>query len=179
MRKLGMRRLFRAALITLGMAAGGAAWAQQAQAPAQPPAQAQSAPAAKPQTPPSAAAPEAPALSADTKADRAKLDSYKADLDQKERALEGRILSDADLQNVPSGSIREAGQVPYVGLQAVSRRRLRLQPFAQRRSAGVRLPARGPLPELPDLFLELRGARRGHAFCVAQLRLPLAGRLAP
>jgi potassium-dependent mechanosensitive channel len=85
MTNTGMRRLLGAALVTLSMAAGGWAFAQPSPAPAtaQPPAPSQ------PQTPPGpAAAPaEAPALSADTKAARAKLDGYKADLDQKERAL--------------------------------------------------------------------------------------------
>jgi small-conductance mechanosensitive channel len=104
MTNTGMRRLLGAALVTFSMTAGGWALAQQnsAPAPAQPaaPSQQQS-----PQVPPQAAAPaptpaETPVLSADTKAARAKLDGYKADLDQKERALEGRVLSDADLQNL-------------------------------------------------------------------------------
>ncbi|HZH53812.1 MAG TPA: DUF3772 domain-containing protein [Microvirga sp.] len=93
----GIRRLLGAVLVTLSMSAGGLALAQQAPAPAaaQPPAQTQGAPQSQP-----AAPAEAPALSIDTKAARAKLESFKIDLDQKERALEGRTLSDADLQNL-------------------------------------------------------------------------------
>jgi small-conductance mechanosensitive channel len=88
----GMRRLFWAAMVSLSLSAGGLAQAQQ---PPQP-----SSPAATQNQPktPAAPAPEAPAVSADTKAARAKLDGYKADLDQKELALRGRAQSDADLQ---------------------------------------------------------------------------------
>jgi len=49
---------------------------------------------------PAAAAPPAPAISADTKAVRAKLDGFKADLEQKELAIQGRAQSDAELQNL-------------------------------------------------------------------------------
>ncbi|MFL4996723.1 MAG: DUF3772 domain-containing protein, partial [Microvirga sp.] len=67
----------------------------QAQAPAS--AQPQAAPQAAPA--PAAAAP-ATSISAETKAVRAKLDGFKADLDQKEAAIQGRTMSDADLQNI-------------------------------------------------------------------------------
>ncbi|MFC4170896.1 DUF3772 domain-containing protein [Microvirga sp. GCM10011540] len=96
----GMRRLLGAALVTLGLAAGGFAAAQQAPAPVAPPPPAQTQPQTPPAATPPAAAAEAPALSADTRQARARLDGYKADLDQKELALEGRVLSDADLQNL-------------------------------------------------------------------------------
>lgn len=93
-----MKRLLRAAAMALSLAAGGASYAQQAQTSpnttqpqAQPPASAQAAPAA--------AAP-ATSISAETKAARAKLDGFKADLDQKEAAIQGRTMSDADLQNI-------------------------------------------------------------------------------
>jgi potassium-dependent mechanosensitive channel len=93
-----MKRLLRAAAMALSLAAGGASYAQQTQTSpnttqpqAQPPASAQAAPAA--------AAP-ATSISAETKAARAKLDGFKADLDQKEAAIQGRTMSDADLQNI-------------------------------------------------------------------------------
>jgi small-conductance mechanosensitive channel len=98
MTSIGMKRLLRAAAMALSLAAGGASYAQQAQTSpnttqpqAQPPASAQAAPAA--------AAP-ATSISAETKAARAKLDGFKADLDQKEAAIQGRTMSDADLQNI-------------------------------------------------------------------------------
>jgi small-conductance mechanosensitive channel len=101
---IGLRRLFSAAIVACGLASGGLAFAQPAQTP--PPAQAQ-APAPQvpaPETPaqPPAATPDAPAasISAETKAARTKLDGFKADLDQKELALQGRTLSDAELQNL-------------------------------------------------------------------------------
>ncbi len=92
---IGLKRLFSAAIIACGLAAGGFASAQQVQAP----------PAAQPQAPAPQAPPPAPDapggnVSAETKAARAKLDSFKADLDQKELALQGRTLSDAELQNL-------------------------------------------------------------------------------
>jgi small-conductance mechanosensitive channel len=40
------------------------------------------------------------AVSAETKAARAKLDGFKVDLDQKEAAIQGRTMPDADLQNI-------------------------------------------------------------------------------
>jgi small-conductance mechanosensitive channel len=102
---IGLKRLFSAAVVACSLASGGLALAQQAQAPsrAQPQAQAPAPQASAPQppAPPPAAAPEAPApISAETKAARAKLDGFKADLDQKELALQGRVLPDADLQNL-------------------------------------------------------------------------------
>ncbi|PVE26057.1 DUF3772 domain-containing protein [Microvirga sp. KLBC 81] len=104
---IGLKRLFSAVIMACGLTTGGLALAQQAQTPprAQPQAQAPAAPQAPaPQqpAPPPAAAPDAPAasVSAETKAARAKLDGFKADLDQKELALQGRVLSDAELQNL-------------------------------------------------------------------------------
>jgi potassium-dependent mechanosensitive channel len=97
MTSIGMKRLLRAAAMALSLAAGGASYAQQTQTSpntqpqAQPPASAQAAPAAT--------AP-ATSISAETKAARAKLDGFKADLDQKEAAIQGRTMSDADLQNI-------------------------------------------------------------------------------
>jgi len=96
MTNTGIRRLLWAALVTLSIAAS--AQAQQAQTPPTPQPQTTQPTAA----PPAASPPEAPAvsISADTRAARAKLDGYKADLDQKELAVQGRALSDADLQNL-------------------------------------------------------------------------------
>lgn len=111
---IGSKRLVWAVLVACGMTfggftAGGLAQAQQAQAPAkaQPqgrataqspaPAQPQAAPPAAPQPAPAKEAPET-FVSAETKAARAKLDGFKADLDQKEVALQGRAQSDAELQ---------------------------------------------------------------------------------
>ncbi|MBF9232797.1 mechanosensitive ion channel family protein [Microvirga sp. BT350] len=94
-----MRRLLWAAMMTLTIAAGGAAQAQ-VKAQAQPQTQSQ------PQSPPPVAQAAAPAaepvvtISTDTKAARAKLDGFKADLDQKELALRGRTLSNAELQSL-------------------------------------------------------------------------------
>jgi predicted component of type VI protein secretion system len=45
----------------------------------------------------------APSVSPETKALRAKLDAFKLDLDQKEAALNGRALSDAELQGLRQG----------------------------------------------------------------------------
>lgn len=88
MTKTGMRRFLWAALMVVTFAAGGLG---QGQVQAQPPV---TAPAAS-------AVPEpgsAPSL--DTKAARSKLDGIKADLEQKELALQGRTLSNAELQNL-------------------------------------------------------------------------------
>lgn len=92
MKITGMKRLLVAALLACGLGSGGNGWAQQAQpAPA---------PQSRPAAPtPSAEAPAAP-TSAETKAARAKLNGYQADLNQKEQALQGRTQSDADLQNI-------------------------------------------------------------------------------
>ncbi|WP_262028439.1 DUF3772 domain-containing protein [Microvirga sp. Mcv34] len=98
-----MKGLLRAAAIVLSMAAGGASYAQQAQTPPNPPPQAATpAPAApQPQAAPAPAPAAAPApVSPETKAARAKLDGFKADLEQKEAAVQGRVMPDADLQNI-------------------------------------------------------------------------------
>ncbi|MBM6579798.1 mechanosensitive ion channel family protein [Microvirga sp. BT689] len=99
MMSVGLTRLFRAAVIALSVAAGSPSHAQQTQTAPNPqtqaPAQAQT--QAQPQAVPT---PAPAAISAETKAARAKLDGYKADLDQKEAAIQGRTMSDADLQNI-------------------------------------------------------------------------------
>ncbi|NBJ10447.1 DUF3772 domain-containing protein [Microvirga arsenatis] len=84
---IGLKRLLSAAVVVLSLAAGGTSLAQPAQTAPNPPAQA--APTPAPAT-----------ISAETKAARAKLDGYKADLDQKEAAIQGRTMSDADLQAI-------------------------------------------------------------------------------
>jgi len=90
-----MKRLLRAAAILLSVAAGGVSYAQQA--PSAPNTQ----PQAQTQAPaPAAAVPAPAAVSAETKAARAKLDGFKVDLDQKEAAIQGRTMPDADLQNI-------------------------------------------------------------------------------
>ena len=90
-----MKRLLRAAAIVLSVAAGGVSYAQQA--PSAPNTQ----PQAQTQAPaPAAAVPAPAAVSAETKAARAKLDGFKVDLDQKEAAIQGRTMPDADLQNI-------------------------------------------------------------------------------
>lgn len=100
MTSTGMKGLFAAAVIVLSVAAGGAPYAQQTQTAPNPqsqspaPSQSQAAPAPAP----AAAAPAF--VSAETKAARARLDGFKADLDQKEAAIQGRTMSDADLQNI-------------------------------------------------------------------------------
>ena len=108
MKSNGMRRLLWAAMMAVGVVSGGLAQTQPAkpvqaqsksQTVAQQPASPQATPAAAPQAAP-AEPPPAAAMSPDTKAARAKLDGYKADLDQKEVALDGRSLSDLELQNL-------------------------------------------------------------------------------
>jgi small-conductance mechanosensitive channel len=94
-----MKRLLRAAAIALSIAASGTSYAQQAQTSPNTQPQAQAPASAQPQAAPAAAAP-ATSISAETKAVRAKLDGFKADLDQKEAAIQGRTMSDADLQNI-------------------------------------------------------------------------------
>lgn len=84
---IGLKRLLSAAVVVLSLAAGGTSLAQPAQTAPNP--QAQAAPTPAPAT-----------ISAETKAARAKLDGYKADLDQKEAAIQGRTMSDADLQAI-------------------------------------------------------------------------------
>ena len=104
MMSIGLKRLFGAAVIVLAVAAGGASDAQQAQTAPNPqpqaPAQPQPQPQAAPAPAPAAAAPAPTTVSAETKAARTRLDGYKADLDQKEAAIQGRTMSDADLQNI-------------------------------------------------------------------------------
>lgn len=97
---IGLKRLFGAAVIMLAVAAGGTSNAQQAQTAPNPQAQAPAQPQPQADSAPATAAPAPPAVSAETKAARAKLDGYKADLDQKEAAIQGRTMSDADLQNI-------------------------------------------------------------------------------
>jgi small-conductance mechanosensitive channel len=92
-------------MIALSIAASGTSFAQQAQTSPNTQPQAQAPASAQPQVAPQAApapAAAAPAtsISAETKAVRAKLDGFKADLDQKEAAIQGRTMSDADLQNI-------------------------------------------------------------------------------
>jgi small-conductance mechanosensitive channel len=79
------QRLAMAAIFALTAVAGSAPASSQAQAPAQSQAQ-----APKPA--------DVATVSSETKATRAKLDAYKADLDQKEATLSGRELSDGELQ---------------------------------------------------------------------------------
>lgn len=98
-----MKRLFRAAVIALSIAAGGLSYAQQVQTPPNTQPQAQTPVSSQPQVAPApapATAAPATSISAETKAARAKLDGFKADLDQKEAAIQGRTMSDADLQNI-------------------------------------------------------------------------------
>ena len=96
-----MKRLLWAAAIALSIAASGTSYAQQAQTSPNTQPQAQTPASAQPQAAPApAAAAPATSISAETKAVRAKLDGFKADLDQKEAAIQGRTMSDADLQNI-------------------------------------------------------------------------------
>ncbi len=99
MMSVGLKRLLQAAVIALSVVTGSLSHAQQTQTAPNPQTQApaQQQPQAQPPAPP---APAPAAVSAETKAARAKLDGYKADLDQKEAAIQGRIMSDADLQNI-------------------------------------------------------------------------------
>lgn len=97
---IGLKRLFGAAVIMLAVAAGGTSNAQQAQTAPNPQAQAPAQPQPQADSASATAVPAPPAISAETKAARAKLDGYKADLDQKEAAIQGRTMSDADLQNI-------------------------------------------------------------------------------
>ncbi|MBZ6077720.1 DUF3772 domain-containing protein [Microvirga puerhi] len=89
MRKIGRGRLLLAAMLAFGVTTTCLAQAQKS--PPSATAQAQS-PVATPAPP--------PAPSTDTKAARAKLDTFKADLDQKELAIQGRAQSDSELQNL-------------------------------------------------------------------------------
>jgi small-conductance mechanosensitive channel len=100
MTSIGLRRLFWAALLACSLASAAWAQSQQTQPPEARP-QVQS-PAQSQEVQPPAPAADTPAvgISAETKAARARLDGYKADLDQRELALQGRTLSNADLQNL-------------------------------------------------------------------------------
>ncbi|MCB8822971.1 DUF3772 domain-containing protein [Microvirga rosea] len=91
MRIIARGRLLLAAMLAFGMTTAALAQPQKPTAPT-----AVQAPAPAPAVAPS----PAPALSADTKAARAKLDAFKADLDQKELAIQGRAQSDTELQNL-------------------------------------------------------------------------------
>src|SRR5215218_1842993 len=95
MMSVGLKRLFRAAVIALSVATVSPSHAQQTQTAPNP--QTQAPVQAQPQTQTQAAP---AAISAETKAARAKLDGFKADLDQKEAAIQGRTMSDPDLQNI-------------------------------------------------------------------------------
>ncbi len=96
----GLKRLLSAAIVACSLASGGFALAQpESQAQPQDQAPASQAPAPQPSPPAAEAAPTV-TLSTETKAARAKLDGFKADLDQKELALQGRAQSDAELQNL-------------------------------------------------------------------------------
>lgn len=144
MKSIGMKRLFGAVILACGLGSAGMGWAQQAQ----PAPQTQPQPAA-PQSPaasPPAAAPAA-TVSAETKAARAKLDGYQADLDQKELALQGRTLSDADLQN-----LRLQIEPVIANIRAViDEQTPRLEASRQRLSQLGPKPASGQPEESPDV----------------------------
>jgi small-conductance mechanosensitive channel len=142
MKSTGMKRLLGAVILACGLGSAGIGWAQQAQ-PAPAP-QAQSQPAAVPKPPT-----EAPAatVSTETKAARAKLDGYKADLDQKELALQGRTLSDTDLQN-----LRLQIEPVIADIRAViDEQTPRLEASRQRLSQLGPKPASGQPEESPDV----------------------------
>lgn len=92
----GARRRLAAGLLALAAGFAGTALAQAPQAPQAPAAPAAPAPVAKPPAP----RPDTAIISAETKATRAKLDSFKATLDQNEAALQGRELAEPDLLRV-------------------------------------------------------------------------------
>ena len=146
---VGLKRLIQAAMIVLSVASGGVAHAQQspapskAQAPVPVPAQPQ------PAQPPTAPAMDAPGVvvSAETKAARAKLDGYKADLDQKEVALQGRTMSDTELQN-----IRQQIEPVTANIRAViDEQTPRLEASKQRLSQLGPKPAAGQPEESADV----------------------------
>ena len=91
-----MKRLLGAAVIVMSVAAGWRFLCQQARAAPNTQPQARD-PSPRPQRRP---CPLPAPVSAETKAARAKLDGFKADLDQKEAAIQGRTMPDADLQNI-------------------------------------------------------------------------------
>ncbi|WP_243370341.1 DUF3772 domain-containing protein [Microvirga solisilvae] len=150
---IGLKRLVSAVIVACGLASGGFALAQQAQTPprAQPQTQAPTPQAPAPQAPatPPAAAPEAPAanVSAETKAARAKLDGFKADLDQKELALQGRAHSDVELQNLRQQLEPIIGDIRTV----IDEQTPRLEASRQRLSQLGPKPASGQPEESADV----------------------------
>ncbi|MDF2687061.1 MAG: mechanosensitive ion channel protein MscS, partial [Microvirga sp.] len=147
MKSIGMKRLLGAVVLVCGFGSAGIGWAQQAQtAPAlQTQAQPQSAAPKPPAETP--AAPPAATVSAETKAARAKLDGYKADLDQKELALQGRTLSDVDLQNLRLQIEPVIADIRTV----IDEQTPRLEASRQRLSQLGPKPANGQPEESPDV----------------------------
>lgn len=136
MKSIGMKRLLGAVILACGLGTAGAGWAQQAQL----------APVPAPQAQPSADMPAA-TVSAETKAARAKLDGYKADLDQKELALQGRTLSDIDLQNLRLQIEPVIAEIRAV----IDEQTPRLEASRQRLSQLGPKPASGQPDESPDV----------------------------
>jgi potassium-dependent mechanosensitive channel len=145
---VGMGRLLRAAMIVLSVAAGGLAQAQTSPQ-AQPAPQGQTPPPAQPQAAPTPAATDAPgaSISAETKAARAKLDGYKADLDQKEVAIQGRTMTDADLQNLRQQIDPVIGEIRTV----IEEQAPRLEASRQRLTQLGPKPANGQPEESADV----------------------------
>lgn len=141
-----LRRLACAAMIAWGAASGALAQAQPAPtAPAATP----QAPAPAQPRPQAAAAPEAPGTitSTETKAARAKLDGYKADLEQKEVALQARTLADPELQN-----LRQQIEPVIVNIRAViDEQTPRLEASRARLSQLGPKPKEGQPEESPDV----------------------------
>jgi len=136
-----------AILLVLGMAALAAgpgppatpALAQATQAPA--PSQPERPDYPRPRAGDSTATPApAPPVSPETKALRAKLDAFKLDLDQKEAALNGRELSDAELQGLRQG----------IDPIAETLRALVADLAPKRDAARARLEQLGPKPKEDD-----------------------------
>jgi potassium efflux system protein len=141
---IGLKRLISAVIVACGLTSGGFVLAQEVQTPPQVQAPAPQAPATPPPT-----APEAPAagVSAETKAARAKLDGFKADLDQKELALQGRVRSDAELQN-----LRQQIEPIIADIRAVIEEQApRLEASRQRLSQLGPKPASGQPEESADV----------------------------
>ena len=88
----------------IAAAALGAAHAQTVPAPAPAAPAAPEAPAPTLRPPAAAPRPDQATISGETRAVRSKLDAFKLDLDQKEAALAGRELSDAELQGLRRAS---------------------------------------------------------------------------
>jgi potassium-dependent mechanosensitive channel len=145
MKSIGMKRLLGAVVLACSLGSAGIGWAQQAQPAPQTQSQPQPAAPQPPASPPAAA--PAATVSAETKAARAKLDGYQADLDQKELALQGRTLSDADLQN-----LRLQIEPVIVNIRAViDEQTPRLEASRQRLSQLGPKPASGQPEESPDV----------------------------